>query len=82
MTVWELVNLLSHKLNLPADRVWEMSVGDICLTLKEPVEKVKSADHATAQKSLCLAFDERLARLKALTLEQRVELENWKAHLM
>lgn len=58
-----------------------MSIADICLTLKEP-DKSKTVDDATAQRIMCLELDQRIERLKNLTLEQKVELQKWKAALM
>ena len=80
--MWKLVNMCCHKLNMPADRVWDMTVRDIVLSIQEPSRGPEMATHALSQRVMCLEFDRRRELYQKLTPDQVAELEVWKSQLM
>ncbi len=81
ITVHRLVVLVCHKLQLPADRAWQMTAADLCTTLMKPDEEREEVTTAIGQKMLCLEEQRKYELRKQLTPEQWIELARWKAEL-
>lgn len=81
-SIHELVVTAVSKFQIPASDVWGMTVADILLSLREPEAKGGMVTNALEQRLACLQADRRWELLDKLTLDQRVELAQWKAELM
>ena len=80
MKLADIVRAVVHKYQLPADRCWAMTVSDMMLMLREP-EQNERTDNAFVQRMMCLALDKRLNVRKKLSLQERIELNEWVAKL-
>lgn len=79
--VHEVVRAVVHKYELPADTVWGMILPDLFLMLTPPEDNKTTADDLGSQIAMCLMHDERIQALAALSIDERLELENLKYEL-
>lgn len=64
------------------DRLWDMSVQDLCLFIAPPEDNKRTVTNSIEGQLVAAEIDERIARVKALSIDERLELERWKAELM
>ena len=80
--IWELVHAFCLKTGFAADKAWGMTVADLVLTLLPRKEEQNHAENRIEQMVLCARIDERFKLLDDLTIQERIELENFKASVM
>lgn len=79
--LWELVSAVVREYRLPADRCWQMTVRDLCLMIRQPEERQRATD-TTSQYLMCVESDRRRELREKLSVEERIELEDFKLALM
>jgi hypothetical protein len=78
----EVVRAVVHKYEMSADAIWDMCIPDLFLMLKPPEEATTTTTDRGEQIAMCIMLDERIQALAALSIDERVELEQWKYDLM
>jgi hypothetical protein len=81
LSLHELVVACCNKRNVCADRVWDMSVADICLSVREPAGGREEATDKLAQAAMCREVDRRREASAGLSTARRVELARLVAEL-
>lgn len=71
-----------HNSGLAVDRAWGMTLADLVLTAQPPKEETKVATDKYQQYAMLVELDERIKLRESLTLEERIELEEFKARVM
>lgn len=83
VTIHDLVRKVVYRRKLAPARVWRWTLADICMVLRGDTDQdATTTDSKAEQLRLCRELDERLALMNRLTVEQRIELEDWKSRLM
>lgn len=82
ITPHDVVRLVVQKFEYPADRCWEMTIGDLLLMVQDRDSSSLTTDSPLQQRVMCQEFDRRAKLRDTLTLSERIELENWKHQLM
>lgn len=77
-----MIGLAVHERNVLPDRAWDMTLPELCTLLHPPESQELEVSNNVEGFLVGALLDERIARIKALTLEERVELQEWKAYLM
>lgn len=82
VTPTDVVRLVVSKYQLPADVCWSHTVADLLLMMQPPESRTTTTDNPLEQRIILADLDRRLSLLDTLTLEERIELADWKQQLM
>src|SRR5437899_943372 len=75
ITPHDVVRLVVQKFEYPADRCWDMTIGDLLLMMQDRGPSSLTTDSPMQQRVMCLDFDRRQQLRDSLTLNERIELE-------
>ncbi len=79
--LWQIIQSACHKYEIPASQCWDETVSDLMLMLLEPGKENEKTDSPAIQRMMCAETDKRLGLRAKLSVEQRLDLEDWKMRL-